>query len=178
MPYAIELFLDPQAAGEVRRLWDALAQSGVSSRMLERPYRPHISLAVCDDLDLAAAEQELVAFARRMAVFPVSLSSLACFLTDPTVLFLGVTTTSELLDMHRDFHRSFAAYAHMPWSYYVPDQWVPHCTLAFGLEPTLLPKAVEVCRQQPLPIRARLEQIAIVNVPSGQERLVVNLQER
>jgi uncharacterized BrkB/YihY/UPF0761 family membrane protein len=49
-------------------------------------------------------------------------------------LFLGVPATAELLAFHADVHAALAGQLVEHWPYYLPGSWVPHCTLAEGLD--------------------------------------------
>lgn len=48
-------------------------------------------------------------------------------------LFLGVQVTTELLALHADVHAALAGQPIRHWAYYLPGNWIPHCTLAEGL---------------------------------------------
>ena len=50
------------------------------------------------------------------------------------MLFLGVTVTAQLLAFHGDVHAALAGQPGEHWPYYFPGRWVPHCTLAEGLD--------------------------------------------
>jgi len=49
-------------------------------------------------------------------------------------LFLGVTVTADLLAFHAGMHAALAGQPVEHWPYYLPGNWVPHCTLAEGLD--------------------------------------------
>ena len=72
---AIELYFDHAAERRVRVLWDALEAAGVPSLrgLLDGRHRPHLSLAVAEELDPAAVAEALAASTsrRRCAVVPV-----------------------------------------------------------------------------------------------------------
>jgi hypothetical protein len=56
-------------------------------------------------------------------------------------LFLGVRATADLLAFHADVHAALAGQAVEHWPYYLPGNWVPHCTLAEGLDKAQAPQA-------------------------------------
>ncbi len=44
--------MDAESEAGIRRAWDALAEAGVKSAMLDAGYRPHVSLGVCEELNV------------------------------------------------------------------------------------------------------------------------------
>lgn len=174
MPYAVELFFDAATEVAIRRLWDALADAGLTSYMRER-YRPHISLGGCREVrDSAALSSALETFAAGQAgPMPVTLEHLGIFPGAESVVFYGVTVTTPLLLLHRRFHGLFTSHA-IDWSpYYEPGRWVPHCTLAYGLSPEMVPAAVAVLRPlMPSSLTGLLARAALVEIPSGEEAAV------
>ena len=79
-------------------------------------------------------------------------------------MFLGVTVTEQLLNVHARFHKIFQKHAQEQRGYYAVGRWTPHCTLAFGLLEDQIIEAVTVCRRIDLPISAEVEEIGVVKV--------------
>ena len=72
----------------------------------------------------------------------------------------------------RAFHEIFKKHAKEQREYYTIGQWVPHCTLAFGLSEHQIAEAVTVCRQIDLPISTEVTGIGLVKVsPTGCQTL-------
>ena len=172
MAYAIELFFDAATEAALRRLGDALIKADLIPAT-QGSYRPHVSLGGCRDLRDAAqllrALENLAA--EQTAPMPVTLSHLGVFPSEEGVVFYGVTVTTPLLLLHRRFQGLFTAWA-LDWSpFYEPGNWVPHCTLAYGLSPDCLPEAVAALQaNMPPSLSGLLTSIALVEIPSGEER--------
>jgi 2'-5' RNA ligase len=164
MPYAIELYFDPQTDGAIRGLWQNIAAAGVRSAMIEARYRPHLSLAVCGDLDVEAMHDPLATFAATLSPFELALPTIGLFTRPEGVLFLGVTVTESLLALHRRFNHIITPHTSTLRSYYCVGQWVPHCTLAFGLERDELLIAAGACLSLELPLYATVQEIGISDV--------------
>src|SRR5688500_511570 len=98
MPFAIELFFDPDAAAAVRSLWRVLADAGVSRAMLDAGSHPHVSLADSRELDVERFRPILEAFARQTRPLECSLASVGAFPTEEGVVFLAPVATRELLE--------------------------------------------------------------------------------
>ena len=162
MPYAVELFLDEASAGLVDRAWQELERSGVSSYLAQSASRPHITLAIYDSVDMAAIQEKLEALARQLSPFAVDLHGLGVFSGDADAVFLAATVTQRLLAMHSLCHKCLADACGPADLYYLPGNWVPHCTIAVDVSPSLTPKVVEICQRMDLPRKATIEHIGIV----------------
>ena len=162
MPFAIELFLDPDADAAVRSVWRALADAGVSRTMLDAGSQPHVSLADSRDLDVERFRPVLEAFARETPPLECSLASVGAFPTEEGVVFLAPVATRELLELHQAFHERLGEFGARSSAYYRPGNWVPHCTLAMGAARTAMAEAVTLCLDMALPIRGRFERVALV----------------
>ncbi|WP_425568669.1 2'-5' RNA ligase family protein [Nonomuraea antimicrobica] len=64
----------------------------------------------------------------------VDLYVLGTFPRNEGTLFLTATVTADLLACHARVHTALADEAVEHWSHYLPGNWVPHCTLALGLD--------------------------------------------
>ena len=162
MSVAVAMYLDPEAEARIKDIWRELAEKNVSSYMLDSGWRPHVSLAVFDHLDVEDARNRLASFAAGIPPFPITLSSVGRFSGENDVLFLSPLVSEELLRVHRDFHRLFECHRDAEWEYYLEHRWVPHCTLAERLPSDSIPKAVEIGLGISLPIEARIIEMAIV----------------
>jgi 2'-5' RNA ligase len=160
--FAVELFFDPPGEARVRGLWARLQAAGLPSRLLAEGHMPHVSLAVCDELDPGPFALELERFAVGEQPLDLSLVSVSTFATAEGVLFLGAVKTRALLELHERFFPRFAKAARRPWGYYRPQQWVPHCTLDIGLAPAQLAAALPICVGAGLPIEVVAESVALV----------------
>jgi 2'-5' RNA ligase len=123
---------------------------------------PHVSLAVCDELDPGEFGPSLERFAAGERPLALSLVSVSTFATAEGVLFLGAAKTRGLLELHERFFPSFEKAARRPWDYYRPAHWVPHCTLDHGLDPAQLAAALPICVGAGLPIQVVAESAALV----------------
>ena len=164
MPFVVELYFDSSTETSIRGAWKAIDDAGISDSMPKGGYRPHVSLGVCDYLETDSLAQELSSFAAGVAPFRLSFPNIGIFSTSEGVVFLGVTVTEELLSVHAAFHEIFKKHAQEQREYYTVGQWVPHCTLAFGLSEAQIVEAVTICRQITLPISAGVKEIGVVEV--------------
>ncbi|RKU22634.1 hypothetical protein C6500_03810 [Candidatus Poribacteria bacterium] len=164
MPFVAELYFDPSTEERIREAWKALDEAGISDSMPKGGYRPHISLGISNHLELDAFAQELSVFAAGVTPFRLSFPNIGIFSTSEGVVYWGATATAQLLNLHTAFHKIFKKYAKEQREYYTVGQWVPHCTLAFGLSEDQIAEAVTVCRQIDLPVSTEVREIGVVNV--------------
>ena len=164
MPFVVELYFDATTEAQIRDAWKAIDEAGISDSMPKGGYRPHISLAVSNRLELNTFTQELSTFATSVAPFRLSFPNIGIFSTSEGVIYLGATVTEQLLDIHERFHKIFKKYAQEQREYYTVGRWVPHCTLAFGLSEHQIAEAVTVCRQISLPVSTEVKQIGVVEI--------------
>ena len=164
MPFVVELYFDLSTEKRIRGAWKAIDEAGISDSMIRGGYRPHVSLGVCDHIELNALVQELSTFAVSVAPFRLSFPNIGIFSTSEGVVFLGVTVTEQLLNVHARFHEIFKKHAQEQREYYTVGNWTPHCTLAFGLSEHEIAEAVKICRQVALPISTKVKEIGVVKV--------------
>jgi hypothetical protein len=163
MPFAIEFYLDDVSSARVRGIWNDMTDRGLGQPMAGRP---HITVAVWEELDLPVALRWLAGYASTLAPFPVGFASVGFFANNPAVAFLAPIVTRELLELQQRFSDEFQGGLGSSWLYYQPGRWVPHCTIAMGLDDAALPKAMEVARHIELPFEGVLTSIGILEFPA------------
>jgi 2'-5' RNA ligase len=133
MSFALQMFFDPAGEAAVRRMWERLERAGVPSlaTRTHRQHRPHVTLAGAQRLALAGTAIEAT---RDLLGNELTLSTLGTFPGEQAVLLLGITVTAELLRTHCAVHAGIESASEDLWAMYRPGRWVPHCTLAIGLD--------------------------------------------
>ena len=178
--YAVELSFDPITEQHIRTIWQAIADAGISSFMVEKPFRPHFSLAVCGGIDIEKCETLFNEFAQNTAVFEVNLPYIGIFQALNSVVYLGVTNTAALIQLHTDFIAQLTGIAQNIMPYYLPNQWIPHVTLAFEIPSGRLTDTIVVCQQAVKPVLngyAAVQHIGLIEVATGDEPLWVALNK-
>lgn len=168
MPYAFNLYFDPSSEDTLRAVWRELAQTNIAPYMFLAGARPHFTVAAYETIDVAHSEGQLQTLAAITAPFSVTLTHLGVFPTTK-VVFAAPTVTTALLEFHGDVHRLFKDMGREPVAYYLPGQWVPHCTLGLELEQRLIPQAVAISQRLNLPMAVQVEAIGLIQTHPAQE---------
>jgi 2'-5' RNA ligase len=167
MAQALEFLFDPDSDSAVRSLWARLEQVGVPSlaTRTHRKHRPHVTFALAGTIP-PATRDALRADLGQLSIPRLWLSTLAAFSTVENVLMLAAVVDTELLAVHSAVHDILAGRVKQPSAYYLPGSWVPHCTLAQGIEPAKT--AAGFTAVHPVePIHATVAEIAVVDTHTG-----------
>ncbi len=161
------MFFDRHADAAVRSMWASLEARGIRSMASSGHcrHRPHVSLMVAERIAPPQA---------RTAVEPLTeatdlvlrLGSIAVFPGRAGVLYLGVVPTLRLLRLHNALHARLAGAGVESGRHYLPNAWVPHCTLAQGLAHRDLPVAVQAIKRL-RPTDAQITSVGIVDTDTG-----------
>jgi 2'-5' RNA ligase len=166
MGYAVEMNFDAETGDRIRALWQRLADAGLSRTLLDNNATPHISLAVFDETDLDLVRLVMADFAHRVTPISVRLAAVGTFPPDVKgdegAVFLAPTVSAHLLSHHDRFHRMLYALNLRADDYYLPGNWVPHCTVALDAPPDKIAEIVTLCRQSDVFHDAQLVDVSLV----------------
>lgn len=171
--YAIEMDFDLNTETAIRQAHTELEASKIGDIGAISLFKPHISLIVGREVLEEASLHSLETFASATVPFPLTFSYLGIF--NPggmAVVYMGVTATHALLDLHRNFTTQLSPLMGEIWAYYSEGVWVPHCTLAMSVKPAELEVALKIGRAIPLPFVARASRVALVQVVGHQATLL------
>ena len=133
MTYAIEMFFDNETEDKIMSLAKKIADAGLSTKYLEWKTRPHVTLAIFNDVDEDKCRKLLERFAKTHNAFPAFLDSIGMF-NDTKTIFLSPTMTRSMYDLHSELYALMNEFDSQGWEWYQPDGWVPHCTIALTSE--------------------------------------------
>ena len=79
-------------------------------------------------------------------------------------MFLAPVVTRELLELHTKLHGMPPVAAGTRREYYLPGRWVPHCTIAEGLEPDDICATVELARSSGACREVSIQEVGLVQL--------------
>ena len=139
-----------------------LEKDNLASGILDAGIRPHITLAIYDELNCQPCDGELAKISSKTESIFLQLSHFGFFSNPEPVVFIAPVPTKGLLEFHSNLHSRLAKQAKKPWELYQPGKWVPHCTLALNFRTENLPKIIHRCQSLPLPMDVNAVQLGVV----------------
>ncbi|MTI61926.1 MAG: 2'-5' RNA ligase family protein [Firmicutes bacterium] len=70
--------------------------------------------------------------------------------------------TMDLLKFHRKFHNYFTDFIDEQVEYYLPNAWIPHCTIALNISQAKVIKTIEEILSKYEPIEVKIKSISFV----------------
>ncbi|WP_164522207.1 2'-5' RNA ligase family protein [Halocella sp. SP3-1] len=162
MPYVIELFFDKESEKEIRKLWTFLDEQGINVDMLNINSTPHISISAFEDVKLDLLKDKMKSFIKDLSSFNIKLENIGTFPNNNGVIFLGVVVTQKLLYIHKKIHDLINEYKNVQAPYYLPEKWIPHCTLGINLSKEKVSEGIKQLIEKYEPMTVKVKSIAIV----------------
>ncbi len=163
MYWVIALF-DDKTEEMIQKIWKELTVKDISYYEEEiNDARPHITLGSYSELDKEAYIQSLEAYYDHKEPIDITFNTVGSFMNFGT-LFLSPTVTRKLLDFHSSHHDYFHFFHETANPLYLPDSWIPHCTLANKLSPAKLAQGFEHCLERGDLIEAKITAVALIEL--------------
>jgi 2'-5' RNA ligase len=161
MPFAIVLFFNKSQSAPIDAIIKELADTKIAPFMFENS-TPHITLAIYDLFDCINNKGKLKEFTLSYKIDSVDFSHLGLFSSKRHGIFIAPIVTTELLQYHQQFHNYFKNDAVGSWEFYLPRNWIPHCTLGFDVHEDKVEQAFSICRKLKLPLEIGISSIGIM----------------
>jgi 2'-5' RNA ligase len=170
MAKGIVLLLDAESTRAIRQCWRRLEAAGIPSleSLTHRRHEPHVSLVVADEIATGGWMDVL-----RAGFFPAEPMRIEL---GPAEVFPGgwlyLSVSGLPAPSHARLIAALGGDANGVWEHYLPQNWVPHCTLAGDLSELQSASAVEVVGSAPPPKAATVMSAALVDSETGDLRLL------
>ena len=106
----------------------------------------------------------------------LNLKSLGTFLNTET-LYFAPNLSRELLDFHLEHHNSFSDFKNYENSYYLPGNWIPHCTVGSRLGRKNIIKIFEYCYNNPINFKSEISKLSLLRFEISNEGKILDIKE-
>ena len=162
--YGLIAIFDEETEQLIKDIWKELKEESISFYANEVEDRiPHITVASYNDLNISYFTKQMDFFYEGKSAIEIAFNTIGSFLNSG-VLFLSPTITRDLMEFHLDHHKNFEQFNDDPNSLYVPNRWIPHCTIANRLSQESLSKAFDYCSKRNSTISGYIKEIALIDV--------------
>jgi 2'-5' RNA ligase len=172
VPYAIELYFDDHTEALIKAIWEKLAAKGVSDRLSKRGTRPHVALAVYDDADPGEIAFQLRRLAKESAPIEARFEMIGTYCSADGVLFLCPVVSPRFFLMHSSVIKLLNPLVAGLKDTCRPNRFVPHCTIAYGLDKENLSRAVALFSNKALPIVGSFSKIGLFDLSASEDRCI------
>jgi hypothetical protein len=127
--YVLASLLDPDSDRKIRQTWEWLGDTCDLKGINLTPL-PHISWQGADCYDFGGLETKVKKITRGLKQFSINASGLGIFTGINPILYLTIVKNITMLQIHKALWENAHLIAENLYSYYSPEEWVPHITLA------------------------------------------------
>jgi 2'-5' RNA ligase len=164
---AVALYFDPAAEAAVRAIIARLLAAGAVSPTPGQ-LRPHVTLAVCGGIQVKQIRPVVAEIATVTPRLPCTLASVGAFPTEEGVVFLAPNASRALIELQVLVLDALGRLGAEVSPYFQVGSWVPHCTLAVGIQRDRIAAAFGACYEELSPISGRFTQLAVVEINTGE----------
>lgn len=174
MTYAIEMFFNEEMEKKLFHYVERIAEENLSRKFLDYRARPHVALAGFNDVDEKECIERLKEFAGNHCKLPAYIGSLGMF-TDTKTIFASPIMTESMYQLQRELHECFRGFDTKGYEWYLPERWVPHCTLALMREESNeeFYKACDLLLREFEKVNGNFESIGLVKITPFAEEIFV-----
>jgi 2'-5' RNA ligase len=158
--YAIVLYFDDATNKIIGNVIERAAALSGNSYMLDINIPPHVTLGCFFSDEQSDLPRKVESFEKSVTPFEVTFNSIGAF--EPYVLFVSPVKDECLTQLNNALHKLLLNdYEPAENANYLPDRWMPHCSLAVRLDAEQFAKAKAIESEIDLPFTARVTKIAL-----------------
>jgi 2'-5' RNA ligase len=172
MAFAVQLYMDPQTESLIKGVWERLAERGVSDALVKRGGRPHVALSVFDEGDPGEITFRLRKLASEQKTLEARFEHLGTYCSKDGVLFLVPVVSPRFFMLHSNVYKALSDIIHGVRDGVRPNRFVPHCTVAYGLDKETLSKTVALFSNKALPIIGSFDRIGMVDLATNEDKCI------
>lgn len=177
MAYAVQLYLDAQTESLVRQVWEKLSERGVSDNMLKKGGRPNVGLSVFEEGDPGEISFRIRELCQEQRVIEARFEHLGTYCSKDGILFLVPVINPRFFLLSSSLYKALNPVIGGLRETCKPNRFVPHLTVAYGLDKDTLSKTVSLFSNRALPIVGVFEKLALVELSNMEERCIYPLKK-
>ena len=128
---------------------------------------PHLSYHVAGSYNWNRVIGALDDLATQFQPFDIVADAVAIFESIPAIVYLTVSDPARLRGLQRAVFERIARHSHAPDEYYAPQAWVPHITIASGIDPQEATRLAQSLRSKKIHWKIRIDNLAFMSVDNG-----------
>ena len=167
MRFGVILKLDADSADRIRQIQRALTggEDDDPFDLYDIIYgvEPHLTVALYDEVERPLIVEAIDNTFRNVGPISIEFASIALF--PGSVLYLAPRVTVELLELHKTYHRNAEVMASACNLHYLPEAWVPHCSLGVPAPAEELSQAMLNVGYGWTPVEGHLVSAELVSYP-------------
>ena len=158
--YAIVLYFDNTTNKIIGNMIERTAVLSGNSYMLDINIPPYVTLGCFFSDEQANLYERVESFAKGVTPFEVTFHTIGAF--EPYVLFASPIKDAYLAELNNSLHELLLDnYEPAENANYLPDRWMPHCSLAVKLDAEQFAQAKVIESEIDLPFTALVTKIAL-----------------
>lgn len=174
--YAIVLYFDEGTNKIIDKTIKRAAALSGNNYMLDINIPPHITLGCFYSDRHVNLVEKVESFAKSLSPFEVTFNAIGAF--EPYVLFASPIKDDHLTQLNALLHESLLNhYEPAENANYLPDKWMPHCSLAVRLDAEQFAKVKTIEAEIELPFTAQVTKIALAECNPYNEIAIWNINE-
>lgn len=174
--YAIVLYFDNTTNKIIGNMIERTAALSGNSYMLDINIPPHVTLGCFFSDEQANLLEKVESFTKNITPFEVTFKSVGAF--EPYVLFVSPVKDECLTQLNASLNESLLNdYKPAENANYLPDRWMPHCSLAVRLDAEQFVKAKAIEAEIDFPFTALVTKIALAKCNPYNEVAIWKINE-
>ncbi|MEO8210563.1 MAG: 2'-5' RNA ligase family protein [bacterium] len=166
MPYAAVLIPDTESINKICAISKLLYADNFSNYLFQTTLEPHITLGIFNNINPDEIKDKLSFFCKSITKIKLILSHIGIFPTEENAIFLAPVVTQELFNIHVLFNEIFSEFKLNMHEYYLPGNWVPHCTIGMNIND--LATAIETVKNNFFAFQVTIEKIRLIEFLHGE----------
>ncbi|MFD1851287.1 2'-5' RNA ligase family protein [Oceanobacillus bengalensis] len=175
--YGLIAIFDETTEELIKNIWKELKDNFISSYAYEvEDRKPHITLASYNNINKKDFIKQMDVTYQNQSVIDIKFNTIGSFLSSGA-LFFSPTTTKDLIEFHLNHHKDFESFNDNPNSLYLPNNWIPHCTIANRLSQEKLNQAFDYCSKRHRTIRGKIVEVVLIDVSDKDKAPIIYSKE-